>query len=175
MFTHTTYLEFFKSIARTHKQIGHTDTESHFVRIIPVDDPFAMLNIDQYVNDKRSKLHFPALVLYAYQSTLNDTGDAATETFECSFMVMDKVTVQTFAGEDACITRCEEIMRDIVAYLKRYFRSGQPCPMTGFMRLNNVTIDPIQDGNYWGKKCNFRISFMANDAYKYNADEWIEF
>lgn len=174
MWTHQEYIDFFKTIARLNKRIKHTDSESHFVRIIPVDDPFKSLNVSQYVNDKRSTLHMPAMIFQVPQSTLTGANDATTDVDDIAFIIIDKPKTESYKDEDACLTNTESIARSIVGYLKKYFNSGQSCPMKGFMSLNNVLIDKIQDDKFWGTKVSFRITSAANAEFAYQADDWKE-
>lgn len=174
MWNHNEYIEFFKEVARMNKNILHTDTESHFVRIIPVDDPFATLNVQQYVNDKRSTFHLPGLMLQVPQRTLTDPGDAVTANDDLAFFIWDKPIDTKFASEDDCITKTELIANGIVGYLKKYFKTGQTCPANKTMRLNGVMVDKIQDGTFWGTKVSLRFVAGANSDFAYVAGDWEE-
>jgi hypothetical protein len=173
MWTHQEYIDFFKEVARTNKNILHTETQSHFVRIIPVDDPFKSLNVEQYVNDKRSKLNLPGLMLQTPQTTLRDPGDSLTALDDIAFFIMDKPAEKSYAAEDACYTKTETIARGIVGYLKKYFRELQPCPNKITMKTDGLLIDKIEEGGYCGTKVSFRLTAGANAEFAYNEDDWI--
>lgn len=174
MWTHSEYIEFFKAIASSNKNILHTENESHFVRVIPVDDPFAGLNTSQYVNDQRSKLHMPCLMLQVPQTILRDPGDSITANDELAFFVMDKPKSTRYDDEDECITKTETIARGIVGYLRKYFRELQLCPKNKSMRIDGLLLDKIEDKPFWGTKVTFRIVAGANSEFKYNDADWVE-
>jgi hypothetical protein len=174
MWNHNEYIAFFKEIARKNKSILHTETDSHFVRIIPVDDPFAALDVQQYENDQRSKFHMPGLMLQLPQTTLNDPGDSLTSIDDLAFFIWDKPKSDKFSSEDDCITKTEIIAWQVLAYLKNYFLTGQSCPPNKVMRINSVLIDTVKDGKFWGTKVSFRLNSGANAEFKYNADDWEE-
>lgn len=174
MWTHSEFVKFFRGIASSNKHILHSEAESHFVRIIPVDDPFASLNTQQYVGDKRSKLHMPALMLQVPQTLLRDPGDSITANDELAFFIMDKPETVTYDDEDACITKTENIAKGVVGYLRKYFRELQTCPKNMKLVLDGLMIDKIEDKPFWGTKVTFRITAGANAEFAYNDADWVD-
>jgi len=176
MWTHTEFVDFFETLARKNRLIAHTALESHYVCIVPVYDPYNVkgLNVDQYVNDRRSKLHMPAFIFETPVHTLRDPGDAVTSTDALAFIIMDKPTDETYAQRKVCITKTEGIARQVVAYIKKYFLKSQTCPENITFSLAQTMYDTIQDGNYWGTKVSLRFTSGAGEEHTYDATKWDE-
>lgn len=73
---------YFEQLARSHKDIAHTDSDKHFFRF----------ELEEMLTGMRSKINYPALVLEGYDFEFTDEkSDNVHKRLNCAFMILGKV------------------------------------------------------------------------------------
>jgi len=102
---------YFENLARTHIDIGHTDSEKHFFRM-EVDEVLAGIN--------RTDVKYPLLILEWYSHDFADSkSDNLLKDRRGAFMLLDHVTDPSdFDAIHAVWDRMEEIGDEILVRMK---------------------------------------------------------
>lgn len=171
---HLTYTQLFREIAASHKAIQHKEgQEMHFVRMIRSGGPFPTLDLKEFINSKKVKLHYPAMVLESYDSTYSDNlSDNIKKTPLAAFIILDKASASDFDEIDSVLDKTEEIGEQIIAYLRSYFELQK----NQLFDMNSVSSERVDlpAEQLYGTRFNFSLPVTSTPAFYHNPDNWIE-
>lgn len=168
---HLDYTELFRTAARKHKQLQHTDTEMHFGRLILTGWPLTQLDITEFLSAQKQKMRLPILLLESFDVRYQDSGaDNVRKLCQAAFIVLDKPTSKEYDARDETIDRCEQIGEDVLGYAIEHYRKQRRKldPNT----VSSEKVGPIGDG-LWGVRFNFQLPELANYPLAYQADKFL--
>ncbi len=150
------YVQYFKTIAETHKDIGHTDQEKHFYR----------LNISEVQNTLRSIVPGKVFMLESYEGQLIDQrSDNVRDEQLCAFMILGHVPPGDFDQENIILGECKRIGFEVISKLYKD-KKDNVAELRGFDigSVHYMKVGPIFD-NYFGYRFTHSINDKANVAY----------
>ena len=171
--SHTTYTAFFLLMATHHKLIHHTPEEVHFVRMnLSAHPVLASEDIKEFIKSLKNKLHFPALLLNAYQAKADagDSHDAKRKVIQGEFFILERVRKEDWDQQDEVFDRTEQIGTDILAFLGAYY---EDTPEDGWFEWNDSMMEKISNlgvDSLAGTKFYFTISIPNEVAFQLNED-----
>ena len=173
--SHATYTDFFRTMARHHKQIHHTEEESHFARMnLSAHPVLAREDIKEFIKSLKNKLHFPALLLNAYQAKADaqDSHDAKRKVIQGEFFILDRMRKEDWNQQDEIFDITEKIGTDITAFLGAYYEDS---PQDGWFEWNDAMMEKISNlevDNLAGTKFYFTLSIPNEVAFQLNTDRF---
>jgi len=165
---HKTYTDFFRLMATHHKDIHHSESESHFSRMNLSSHPvLAREDIKEFIKSLKNKLYFPALLLNAYQAKgeATDSRDAKRKVFQAEFFILDRMHRENWDQQDAIFDRTERIGTDILSFLSEYYEEQ---PQEGYFEWNDTMMEKISNlevDSLAGTKFYFTISIPNENAF----------
>lgn len=174
--THTQYTEFFRDIARRHKEIRHSETEAHFARLILSADPFLPVTnqLDEFLDGVKSVLQTPALLLASYTVQYADNrSDNLEKTLMGRLIVLDSVAPKNhYDREEEVLTATERIAEECLGFAEHYFCMH---PEAGFLEWNGASSEKIASltsRNFFGTALDFAIRLQGQQATEFNASQF---
>lgn len=160
-----TYKEFFEEIAVQHTGLLHNKdrdaNEVSFGEIYLSSDPYEGIDVRTFLQDKKSKIKYPLLLLIGADWDLAGTNQNNTMV-NGGFIVLDKVGKDGVLADERlnAIERCETIAQDIMGFVVEYFRANA---QYGTLKLDTVKgeyIGPLSDGVH-----GFKVTFSYLNRY----------
>lgn len=156
-------IEYFKTIASQHIEIGHSETEKHFYRY----------EIEEVLTGLKH-INYPALILEGYRYSFRDSNsDNIIKKRTGAFILLDHLSdIGDYDAMHALWDKQEEICDDILARIK----SDKYNPLARAVRDFDISSAEVallaneQDKNF-GIRCTFTISSprsMDPDPLKWN-------
>lgn len=167
---HLTYTDLFRTAARQHADLLHTDTEMHFGRLILTGWPMTKLDIDEFLTAQKTKIRLPILLLESFDARYQgNDADNVRKLCQAAFIILDKPSSKEYDDRDTALDRCEGIGEDVLGYAIEHYRRLR-------LKLDPSTISsekvgPIGDG-LWGVRFNFSLPELANNPLAYRADKF---
>lgn len=136
-------VSYFETLARLHKDIGHTDTEKHFFRM-EVDEVLAGIN--------RTDVKYPFLILEGYSYDFTDNkSDNLLKNRRGAFMLIDHVSDSSdFGAIQTVWENMEEIGDELLVRIKADKRNPLVAAVRDFdfSSVEAMLIANEMDGNY---------------------------
>lgn len=164
---HSAYTQLFRTAAEKSIAIGHTADECHFVRMIRSGGPFPNLDLKEFIDKQRSKLHYPALVLESYDAGYSDNrGDSIRKKPEGGFIILRKNGNATPDEIDAILDETEAIGEVVLAWIREQYALA-----IKLFDLNQVTSERVDlpASGLYGTRFNFVLPESATAALYYNS------
>jgi hypothetical protein len=174
---HKTYTDFFLKMATHHVKIHHRAEQMRFVRMnLSAHPVLAREDIKEFLKAMRSKLHFPALLLNAYQSKTDaqDSYDAKRKQIMGEFFIVDRVKKEDFDHQDQVFDETDQIGQDILAFLGEYYECNPQEGIFSWSEASTEKISNLEVDNLAGTKFYFTISIPSEVALQLNADRFDE-
>jgi hypothetical protein len=171
---HLNYTAMFRGFATKNKAIQHKEGEKmHFVRMIRSGGPFPTLDLKEFLDSKKFKLNYPALVLESYDATYQDNlSDNIKKTPLGGFIILDSAgKADGFDVIDALLDKTEAIGEQIIAALRYTFAENNKLFDVNSVSSERVDLPALQ---LYGTRFNFSLPETATPAFTYNPDNWIE-
>ena len=168
---HSQYTAYFRSLATNLKSISHSPEEMHFARVIRTQDPFARLDLEEFLQAARNKMKFPFLLLETYDSSLMDRiSDNKWELFEGGVILLEKATKGNFDSIEAALDKTEMILKEEL--LPCLYHDYKQKRVEWHLDLNDVSFEKVGPvGDYLvGTRLNFILKVTANRYLKFNPD-----
>lgn len=168
---HLTYTELFRTAARQHADLRHTDTEMHFGRLILTGWPLTKLDIDEFLTAQKTKIRLPILLLESFDARYTDNGaDNVRKLCQAAFIVLDKPATGEYDERDITLDKCESIGEDVLGYAINYYRTVLRVKLDP-ATVSSEKVGPIGD-KLWGVRFNFTLPELANNPLAYRADKF---
>jgi hypothetical protein len=170
---HKTYTDFFRLMATHHKLIHHTPEAIHFVRMnLSAHPVLAREDIKEFIKSLKNKLHFPALLLNAYQAKADaqDSRDAKRKVIQGEFFILERVQRENWDQQDEVFDRTEAIGTDIIAFMAEYYEEN---PQEGLFEWNDAMMEKISNlevDSLAGTKFYFTLSIPNEVAFQLNLE-----
>jgi hypothetical protein len=156
-------IQYFKTIASQHVEIGHSEQEKHFYRY----------EIEEVLTGLK-QINYPALILEGYRYSFQDNGsDNIIKKRSGAFILLDHLSdIGDYDAMHALWDKQEEICDDILARIKSDKFNPQARAIRDF-DINSTEVSLLaneQDKNF-GIRCTFTISsprHMNPDPSKWN-------
>lgn len=174
---HQTYTEFFREIARRHKEILHSPAEMHFARLILERDPFASSSaqISEFIENVKSSLHSPAMLLAAYGAQYSDQrGDNIEKILSGRLIILEEVERNNYDAEEAALSKTERIGEECLGFADHYFSNH---PEEGFFEWSGAAsekVSKITSRNFFGSAFDFSLKVSAHNSIYYNPQNFID-
>ena len=154
------YVEYFRAIAREHKEIND----------------FYMMDINEPLDALRSNIKYPALILTSLSGNFEASNlDNILDLINGGFLIISHLDqIDDFSGEVQIVSKMKQIGTDIIA---RMLHDHQKCEhltlkaIPGF-NINSVsyeTLGPVFDNDY-GVIYSFKL--LNNCYLEYNSAKW---
>lgn len=172
---HKTYTNFFRLMAENHLEIGHSESECHFVRMnLSAHPVLAREDIKEFLRSVKSKLKFPALLLNTYQAKADaqDSRDAKRKVIQGEFFILDRVRKDDWDQQDEAFDTTEAIGTDILAFLGEYYEDA---PQEGYFEWNDTMMEKISNlevDSLAGTKFYFTLSIPSEVGLQLNTDRF---
>ncbi len=156
------YISYFEAIARSHRQIAHSEQEKHFCR----------MNIEEVISDLRSQLLYPALLLESFEGGIIDhLSDNFLDKQEGAFMILKQCHNDDFEMENLLLDECRQIGMDIIS---RMIKDRRDFLLQGFdpASVHYQKVGPVFD-NAFGYRFSFSIETAANASLQYRSERWL--
>ena len=154
------YVEYFRSIAREHKEIND----------------FYMMDINEPLDALRSKIKYPALILTSLSGNFEASNlDNILDLINGGFLIIGHLDqIDDFFGEMQLVSKMKQIGTDIIARMLYDHQKCEPLtvkPIPGF-NINSVSYEmlgPVFDNDY-----GVMFSFKLQDCpdLEYNPSKW---
>lgn len=173
-----TYYEFFEAIAINHIDIQHNadraENEVRFGEIYISSDPFDKIDLSSFMDDKRSKIQYPLLLMVGSDWDATGKGSQTNALVNASFIVLDKGDKTKENKADirrSAYVKTEAIAEDIVAYIKEYFKLNVVLGTLFIDSIKSSKIGPLPEGTY-GTKVDFNY-LNRNSNFCFNQDKFL--
>ena len=158
-------VSYFESLARLHKDIGHSDSEKHFFRM-EIDEVLGGIN--------RTDVKHPFLILegYGYDFT-DDKSDNLLKNRRGAFMLIDHVSDQTdYDAIQSTWENMEEIGDELLVKMKADKRNPLAPAIRDFdfSSIEAALLANESDGNYGIRFTYVLTSPRSNEV---NPDKWL--
>jgi hypothetical protein len=152
--THAEYISFFRTIASNNKKIAHLRPDaigsSNLRRSFVVED-----NDENFTSATVTEMHFPCMVFDAVRSKLNvDDEELYTKNNLHNIRILQKSDPNILDDDTritTCYTQAEEVVMEIIGYLKNYFEVNGSCGVFKTIDFNTLTwskTGEVFDGLY---------------------------
>jgi len=154
------YVEYFRTIAREHKEINN----------------FYMMDINEPLDALRSTIQYPALILTSLSGNLESSNlDNILDTVNGGFMILGHLTqVDDFSAEMQLVSKMKQIGTDVIArmlhdYLKCELLALKAIPGFNINSVSYEMLGPVFDNDY-----GVMFSFILQDCLdlEYNPLQW---
>ena len=163
--TFSDIIEYFRTIASEHIQIGHSDNEKHFYRF----------EIEEVLTGLK-KVNYPALILEGYRYSFEDSkSDNIIKKRTGAFILIDHLKdIGDFDAMHETWDRMEEICDDILARIKsdKYKPTAKAVRDFEISSVEVALLANVEDKNY-GIRCTYTVSSprsMDVDPDKWNLE-----
>lgn len=151
---HSEYTALFRSIAESHVDIQHSETNMHFARIVIGVNPMLKgVVMEEFLTAMRTKIKFPFMLCVSYDNKyLDKTSDNIWKMYPAAFAIIDKPKLNNFDDQERVLDKAEDIGEDVIGYLKNYFRDPSRRPKYSF-DLNDVEMEKLANitkDDLWG-------------------------
>jgi hypothetical protein len=175
---HSEYTTFFRTIAEKHVDIQHSEEESHFSRVIVSGGPFRDVIIEEFLNQLRSEIHTPFMLLESYDADYEDNrADQLMKAYHGAFILLDKPENDDFNSIEAVISNMELIGEDIMGYIKNELRKPRPDSTNRenyFVNMNDWTSEKVGkiSNLFYGVRFDFTFRKTANSNLVYKPEKF---
>jgi hypothetical protein len=162
----TDLISYFENIARSHKDIAHSDGEKHFFRM-ELDEVLAGIS--------RTDVAYPMLVLEGYRFTFTDNrSDNILKNREGAFMLIDHVA--DASDYDAIHTKWDELEETGTEILRRLRADKQSREVEVVRNFNIDSVEASLISNELDNNVGIRFSFGITSSVCGETDpaKWIE-
>lgn len=174
--THTQYTEFFRDIARRHKEIRHSETEARFARLILSVDPFLSTHhqLGEFLEGVRNTLHTPMMLLTSYQVQYADNrSDSLEKMLAGRLIILDSVSPKNdYQREEQVLTDTERMAEECLGFADQYFTNF---PEAGFFEWNGAgseKIAKLTSRNLFGTAVDFAIKVYNFEHLAFNSEQF---
>ena len=150
------YVEYFRTIAREHKEIND----------------FYMMDINEPLDALRSKIKYPALILTSLSGNFEASNlDNILDVVNGGFLIMGHLDqIDDFSGEMQLVSKMKQIGTDVIArmlhdHLKCELLAMKAIPGFNINSVNYETLGPVFDNDY-----GMIFSFKTQDCLNIDHD-----
>lgn len=175
MFANLEYTALFREAATRHKEIGHTEKECHFVKLVLSADPVqkAAYWTSFFTKLKSTLKPGISLICISYEADYEDAGDDKTLTHRHgSFIILEKAKAGDDQHRDEVLERTERIAHDVMGFVLQAFRSPEARRQGRMLKRSDLMLDsigPVAD-NHYGSQFGFKFTQPATAALAFNRD-----
>ena len=170
---HAAYNTYFRTLASQHTDIRHSATQMHFARIIRSTDPFAKLDLTEFLTSIKSRMKLPFMLLETFDAKLEDNrSDNKWKLHMGAFIILDKAEKGNPDDIESKLDSTEQIAEDLLARMYEDYKKRR---VDWHLDLNDVTVEkvgPISD-NLYGTRVDFLLKTTANQILVYNPSKFI--
>jgi hypothetical protein len=172
--TYSNYTEFFRKLAKYHKQLRHTPEKPSFFRAVVTEDPLGSnYHVDEMLKAFRSTIKLPCMVmeLFTFQDDNKQMADNIRRTRVGGIIILDKVDKHSHDSLEQTLDKCDGIAQEIMAYVMAYYRKYE---QKGRLELNSVQGEPVGPvgDNLYGIRRNFEITNPVNLPYLFDSEKF---
>lgn len=156
----SSYVEYFRTLAREHKEIND----------------FYMMDINEPLDALRSTIKYPALILTSLSGNFEASNlDNILDSVNAGFLIIGHLSqVDDFTGEMALISKMKQIGIDIISrilhdHLKCEMLAVKAIPGFNVNSVNFETLGPVFDNDF-GVLFSFKIQDCLD--LEYNPEKW---
>ena len=154
------YVEYFRTLAREHKEIND----------------FYMMDINEPLDALRSTIKYPALVLTSLSGTFEASNlDNILDSVNGGFMILGHLAqVDDFSGEMQLVSKMKQIGTDVIARMLHDHLKCEPLAVKAIpgFNINSVSYEmlgPVFDNDF-GLLFSFKLESLLD--FEYNPMNW---
>ena len=154
------YVEYFRTLAREHKEIND----------------FYMIDINEPLAALRSNIKYPALILTSLSGNFEASNlDNILDSINAGFLIIGHLAqIDDFSGEIQLISKMKQIGTDIIARMLNDHLKCEPLTVKAIpgFNINTVTYEilgPIFDNDYG---IMFSLKLIETQSHEYDSSVW---
>ena len=149
------YVEYFRTLAREHKEIND----------------FYMMDINEPLDALRSNIKYPALILTSLSGNFEASNlDNILDLINCGFLIIGHLNqIDDFSGEMQLVSKMKQIGTDVISRMLHDHMKCEPLALKAIpgFNINSVsyeTLGPVFDNDY-GVMFSFKLQDCLDLGY----------